>query len=187
MARLVPTILLATGWAAGLATAPAMALSHQVQHYRAELVPLNGSDVSGIVRLTLDQTDALNPTLRVRLFAENLPVSSEADAYHGMHLTGRFEGQDLFQENGPFFEGAGGTSDLTRLPTRLPTVESNDVNLDGFLSPREILPASGVAVVNLTDPQSEAPASGITPVSTFDPAAFPVASSDVIDYDQTFT
>ena len=138
--------------------------------FKADLKTLNadfGSTASGTALLTLDEPSEFERTIRVQIDAAGLQDLTAFGGFHVAHVHGQFAGnatKPLFEQgNGDFFQGAGGTS----VPSVLPTVAKDDADGDGFLNFIEGRPAYGPVVLNLTSAQQPAAPSGTPPLSQF--------------------
>ena len=141
-----------------------------MQQFNVDLATLNsdfGSNASGFATLTLDAPEENIRTIRVQIDADGLEDLSGIGGIHVAHIHGQFLGNAnsplLEQGNGSFFTGEGGTA----ADSILPTVETSDVDGDGFVNFLEGRPSYGPVVLNLTSEQIEAAPSGTPPLSYF--------------------
>ncbi|WP_229641999.1 DUF4394 domain-containing protein [Waterburya agarophytonicola] len=126
-----------------------------------------GSDASGEVTLTLDAPSEDIRTLRVQIDAEGLEDVSGFGGIHVAHIHGQFLGNAanplLEQGDGSFFDGTGGES----VNSILPTIENSDIDGDGFVNFLEGRPNYGPVILNLTSEQIESAPEGTPPLSYF--------------------
>ena len=141
-----------------------------MQKFTVDLETLNGdfsSTASGSAEITVNAPSENIRTVRVEIDAEGLEDLSEIGGVHVAHIHGQFLGNAdsplLEQGNGDFFAGEGGTA----ADSTLPTLESSDVDGDGFLNFLEGRPSYGPVVLNLTSEQIEAAPDGTPPLSYF--------------------
>ena len=138
--------------------------------FNTDLKTLNadfGSDASGSATLTLNAPEENIRTLRVQIDADGLEDLTDVGGIHVAHIHGQFEGNAdnplLEQGDGAFFDGDGGIA----ANSILPTVESSDIDGDGFVNFLEGRPSYGPVVLNLTSEQIEAAPDGTPPLSYF--------------------
>jgi|GEM_PF-100356 len=138
--------------------------------FTVDLKTLNGdfgSNASGSATLTLDAPEENLRTVRVEIDADGLQDLSGIGGIHVAHIHGQFLGNAssplLEQGNGSFFQGEGGIP----ADSILPTVESSDVDGDGFVNFLEGRPSYGPVVLNLTSDRIEAAPDGTPPLSYF--------------------
>ena len=138
--------------------------------FTVDLATLNsssGSNASGEATVTLDAPSPDIRTLRVQIDAEGLEDLSGIGGVHVAHIHGQFldnaENPLLEQGDGSFFDGTGGES----VDSILPTVENSDIDGDGFVNFLEGRPNYGPVVLNLTSEQIEAAPDGTPPLSYF--------------------
>lgn len=126
-----------------------------------------GSDASGTATLTLDAPSPNIRTLRVQVDASGLEDVSTFGGIHVAHIHGQFAGNAsrplLEQGDGSFFDGTGGIATNSVLPT----LDSSDIDGDGFLNFLEGRPSYGPVVLNLTTEQVEAAPEGTPPLTHF--------------------
>ena len=141
-----------------------------MQQFTVDLETLNsdfGSTASGFANITLDAPSENIRTVRVQVDADGLEDLSGIGGVHVAHIHGQFLGNAddplLEQGNGSFFTGTGGTA----ADSILPTLESSDVDGDGFINFLEGRPSYGPVVLNLTSEQIEAAPDGTPPLSYF--------------------
>ena len=138
--------------------------------FSVDLKTLNAdfsSEASGFGTVTLAAPDADTRTLRVQIAADGLEDLTDIGGIHVAHIHGQFEGNAdnplLEQGDGSFFDGDGGIA----ANSILPTLESSDVDGDGFINFLEGRPSYGPVVLNLTSEQIEAAPDGTPPLSYF--------------------
>ena len=138
--------------------------------FTVDLKTLNsdfGSNASGTATLSLDAPEENLRTVRVQIDADGLQDLSDIGGIHVAHIHGQFLGNVdsplLEQGNGAFFQGEGGIA----ADSILPTVESSDLDGDGFVNFLEGRPGYGPVVLNLTSDQIEAAPDGTPPLSYF--------------------
>ena len=193
-----------------------LSVASGIHEFEVDFQPLNaayGSNAEGEARLTLDTTDPMMPTLRVRIDATGLQdLTGIPGAVHLAHIHGQFEGNadDPLPEQlvGPFFSGNGGVpgSGFAPINSTVPTASDDggrlvDEPARGLGSTRyldffEGLPDYGPVVMNLPNTDLPAPPSGVTPTEQFvsgvqagtiDPTAlFPRGTEFVLDTTYTF-
>ena len=141
-----------------------------MQQFSVDLETLNsdfGSDAFGFATLTLDAPEENIRTVRVEIDADGLEDLSDIGGIHVAHIHGQFLGNAnnplLEQGDGTFFDGTGGTA----ANSILPTLESSDVDGDGFVNFLEGRPSYGPVILNLTSEQIEAAPEGTPPLSYF--------------------
>ncbi len=140
--------------------------------FTVDLAALNtaepfGSDASGEATLTLDAPSEDIRTLQVQIDVDGLEDVSGFGGIHVAHIHGQFLGNAenpfLEQGDGSFFDGMGGEA----ANSILPTLESSDVDGDGFVNFLEGRPSYGPVVLNLTSEQIESAPEGTPPLSYF--------------------
>ena len=138
--------------------------------FTADLTTLNadfGSDASGFATLTLDAPSENIRTLNVQIDVDGLEDLTDIGGIHVAHIHGQFLGNAdrpfLEQGDGTFFDSDGGIA----VNSILPTLESSDIDGDGFLNFLEGRPSYGPVVLNLTSEQIEAAPDGTPPLSYF--------------------
>ena len=138
--------------------------------FKVDLATLNssfGSNASGSATLTLDAPSENIRTLRVQIDAQGLEDLSGIGGVHVAHIHGQFLGNAenplLEQGDGSFFDGTGGES----INSILPTIENSDIDGDGFVNFLEGRPDYGPVVLNLTSEQIESAPEGTPPLSYF--------------------
>ena len=126
-----------------------------------------GSNANGEGTITLDAPSPDIRTVQVEIDAEGLEDLSGIGGIHVAHIHGQFLGNRdnpiLEQGDGSFFDGTGGES----VNSILPTIENSDVDGDGYINFLEGRPDYGPVLLNLTSEQIEAPPEGIPPLSYF--------------------
>ncbi len=172
-------ILRFTSLLLGAVIAPSLAFAGITQYKIPKFNPLNGSGVSGSAMVTLDDTDAMRPTIRVQINASGLTP----DLPHPQHIHGNFTVQPTMGMNGPFFSGEGGTATDSFSPTI-----ATDKDGDGFIEVAEGQATYGPVLINLTSPQTQAPPDGTAPIDNpnLNPAFFPTAPGGIEIFDQLY-
>ncbi len=129
--------------------------------------------------VTLDDTDAMRPTIRVQITATGLTP----DLPHPQHIHGNFAVQPTSGMNGPFFSGEGGTATDSFSPTI-----ATDKDGDGFIEVAEGQATYGPVLINLTSPQTQSPPDGTAPIDNpnLNLATFPTAPAGIETLDQTY-
>ena len=139
--------------------------------FTADLKTLNanfGSNASGSAILSLDAPSQNIRTLNVQINADGLEdLTGIEGGIHVAHIHGQFLGNEdrplLEQGDGAFFDGTGGIT----VDSELPTIEDSDLDGDGFINFLEGRPSYGPIVLNLTSEQIEAAPEGTPPLSNF--------------------
>ena len=138
--------------------------------FTADLKTLNanfGSNASGSATLSLDAPSQNIRTLNVQINADGLEDLTDIGGIHVAHIHGQFLGNAerplLEQGDGAFFDGDGGIS----VDSILPTIEDSDLDGDGLINFLEGRPNYGPVVLNLTSEQIEAAPDGTPPLSYF--------------------
>ncbi|HEV7299857.1 MAG TPA: DUF4114 domain-containing protein [Tepidisphaeraceae bacterium] len=170
-----------------LETRRLLSVASGIQEFEVDFQPLNaayGSNAEGEARLTLDTTDPMKPTLRVRIDATGLQdLTAIPGAVHLAHIHGQFEGnaaEALPQQLvGPFFSGDGGLpgSGFAPVNSTVPTsaddggrlVDEPALGLGStrYLDFFEGLPDYGPVVMNLPNTDLPAPPDGVSPTEQF--------------------
>ncbi len=164
---------------AGAFLAPAIAFAGITRYEIPRFNELNNSGVTGSAVVTLDDTDAMRPTIRVQINATGLTP----DVPHPQHIHGNFTVQPTMGMNGPFFSGEGGTATDSFSPTI-----ATDRDGDGFIEVAEGQAAYGPVLINLTSPQTTAPPDGTAPIDNpaLNLATFPTAPAGIETFDQLY-
>lgn len=138
--------------------------------FTSDLKTLNanfGSNASGSATLSLDAPSKNIRTLNVKIDADGLEDLTGIGGIHVAHIHGQFLGNAerplLEQGDGAFFDGKGGIS----VNSILPTIEDSDLDGDGLINFLEGRPNYGPVVLNLTSEQIEAAPDGTPPLSYF--------------------